>query len=171
MAKFSRIILISFVFLLPPFIGIAQVNSVLFGRNRVQHNKFKWQYYQTKNFNVYFYDKGQELAKFVAQSAEQELPQIEMSTEFSLQRRANIVLYNEFAHMQQTNIGLETDILKTGGTTKFVNNKMVVYFNSDHANLKKQIREGIAQIITENLLFGDDIGEVAGNQALLDLPS
>jgi hypothetical protein len=171
MAKFSRIILISLLFILPSVIVVAQVNSVLFGRNRVQFNKFKWQYYQTQNFNVYFYDNGQELAKFVAQSAEKELPQIEIATEYSLQRRANIILYNEFAHMQQTNIGLETDILKTGGTTKFVNNKMVVYFDANHANLKKQVRQGIAQIITQNLLFGDDIGEVAGNQALLDLPS
>jgi hypothetical protein len=72
--------------------------------------------------------------------------------------------------MQQTNIGLETDILRTGGTTKLVNNKMLVYFDANHANLKKQVREGIAQIITQNLLFGDDIGEVAGNQTLLDLP-
>ncbi len=171
MTKFSRIILISFLFILPSIISHAQVNSVVFGRNRVQYNKFKWQYYQTKNFNVYFYDNGQELAKFVAQSAEKELPQIEAATEYSLQRRANIILYNEFAHMQQTNIGLETDILRTGGTTKFVNNKMLVYFDANHANLKRQVREGIAQIITQNLLFGDDIGEVAGNQALLDLPT
>ena len=153
MAKFSRIILISLLFILPSEIINAQVNSVLFGRNRVQYNKFKWQYYQTKNFNVYFYNNGQELAKFVAQSAEKELPQIEAATEFSLQRRANIIVYNEFAHMQQTNIGLETDILKTGGTTKFVNNKMLVYFDANHANLKRQIREGIAEIITQNLYY------------------
>jgi hypothetical protein len=171
MVKFSRIILISILFIVPSLITVAQVNSVVFGRNRLQFNKFKWQYYQTKNFNVYFYDNGQELAKFVAQSAEKELPQIEAATEFSLQRRANIILYNEFAHMQQTNIGLQTDILRTGGTTKFVNNKMVVYFDANHANLKRQVREGIAQIITQNLLFGDDIGEVAGNQTLLDLPT
>lgn len=171
MAKFSRIFIISTLFLLPSIISEAQVNSVLFGRNRLQFNKFKWQYYQTKNFNVYFYDNGQELAKFVLQSAEKELPNIEAATEFSLQRRANIILYNEYAHMQQTNIGLETDILRTGGTTKFVNNKMTVYFDANHANLKRQIREGIASIITQNLLFGDDIGEVAGNQTLLDLPS
>ena len=170
MAKFSRIFLISTLFILPSILCEAQVNSVLFGRNRLQFNKFKWQYYQTKNFNVYFYDNGQELAKFVLQSAEKELPQIEASTEFSLQRRANIIVYNEYAHMQQTNIGLETDILRTGGTTKFVNNKMVVYFDANHANLKRQVREGIASIITQNLLFGDDIGEVAGNQTLLDLP-
>ncbi|MEO7523720.1 MAG: hypothetical protein ABIT58_06470, partial [Ferruginibacter sp.] len=124
----------------------------------------------TKNFNVYFNQKGQELAKFVAQLAEKELPQLEAASEYSLQRRANIILYNEFADMQQTNIGLETDILSTGGTTAFVNNKMLVYFDANHANLKRQVRQGIADIITKNLLFGDDIGEVAGNQTLLDLP-
>ena len=170
MSKFSRIILISFGFLLPSIITTAQVNSVLFGRNRVQFNKFKWQYYQSKNFNVYFYDNGQELAKYVLQAAEQELPQIEAATEYSLQRRANIIVYNQFSDLQQTNIGLETDLLQTGGLTKFVNNKVPVYFDGNHANLKRQLRQGIAQIITQNLLFGEDIGEVAGNQTLLDLP-
>jgi hypothetical protein len=170
MSKFSRIILISFLFSSIGLESIAQVNSVLFGRNRVQHRTFKWQYYQTKNFNVYFYDNGQELAKYVLQAAEQELPQIETATEYSLQRRANIIIYNQFSDMQQTNIGLETDILRTGGLTKFVNNKVTVYFDGNHANLKRQVRQGIAQIITQNLMFGDDIGEVAGNQTLLDFP-
>ncbi|MFT3908793.1 MAG: hypothetical protein QM737_05165 [Ferruginibacter sp.] len=170
MAKFSRIFLISFVFILGSIISRAQVNAVTFGKNRVQFKKFKWQYYQTKNFNVYFNQHGQELAKFVAQLAEKELPQLEAASEYSLQRRANIILYNEFADMQQTNIGLETDILTTGGTTSFVNNKMVVYFDANHANLKRQVRQGIADIITKNVLFGDDLGEVAGNQTLLDLP-
>lgn len=171
MAKFSRLILISIIIIGASLETTAQVNSVLYGRNRLQFNKFKWQYYQTKNFNVFFYGGGQELAKFVAQSAEKELPQIESATEYSLQRRANIILYNEYAHFKQTNIGLETEILRTGGNTVFVNNKMVVYFDANHANLKKQVRQGIAQIITQNILFGEDIGEVAGNQALLDLPT
>ena len=57
--------------------SMAQVNAVEFGKNRVQYKKFKWQYYQTKNFNVYYNQNGQELAKFVAQSAEKELPTIE----------------------------------------------------------------------------------------------
>ena len=34
----------------------------------MQYKKFKWNYYQTKNFNVYYNQGGQELAKFVAQS-------------------------------------------------------------------------------------------------------
>lgn len=170
MAKFSRIFFISSVFIFIAFISYAQVNAVTFGKNRVQYKKLKWEFYQTSNFNVYFYKGGQELAKFVAQVAEKELPSIEAAAEYSLQRRANIILYNEFADMQQTNIGLETDLLNTGGVTRLVNNKMVMYYDANHYNLKRQIRQGIADVITKNVLFGDDLGEVASNQALLDLP-
>ncbi len=166
--KIFSLLLIGYCLL--PNTSLAQVNAVEFGKNRVQYKKFKWQYYQTKNFNIYFNQNGQELAKYIAQSAEKELPSIEAAAEYSLQRRANIVLYNEFADMQQSNIGLGTDWQNTGSVTKLVNNKMIVYFDADHAKLRKQIREGIARILTENVLFGDDLGEFAGNQALLDLP-
>ncbi len=151
------------------YFAVAQVNSVEFGKNRVQYKKFKWKYYQSKNFNVYYYQNGEELAKFIAQSAEKELAQIEAAAEYSLQRRANIILYNEYADMLQSNIGLDIDWQNSGGT-KLVNNKMVVYFEADHQKLRYQVRSGIAQILTENRLFGDDFGEFAGNQALLDLP-
>jgi len=170
MAKFSRISLISSFLLLASYFATSQVNTVEFGKNRVQYKKFKWKYYQTKNFNVYFYQNGEELAKYIAQSAEKELTQIEAAAEYSLQRRANIVLYNEYADMMQSNIGLGLDWQNTSGITKLVNNKMVVYFDADHKKLRYQIRAGIAGILTENRLFGDDIGEFAGNQTLLDLP-
>ncbi len=170
MAKFCRIMFISIFLLFSAVVLRAQVNAVTFGKNRVQFKKLKWQYYQSDNFNVYFYDNGQELAKYIVQVAEAELPSIETSAEYSLQRRGNILVYNDFADMQQTNVGLESDILNTGGTTKLVNNKMLVYYDANHANLKRQIRQGIADIITKNVLFGDDLGEVASNQAFLDLP-
>jgi len=170
MAKFRRLSLISSLLILIAYSSIAQVNSVEFGKNRIQYKKFKWKYYQSKNFNVYYYQNGEELAKFIAQSAEKELTQIEEAAQYSLQRRANIVVYNEYADMLQSNIGLEIDWQNSGGGTKLVNNKMVVYFESDHQKLRLQVRRGIAQVLTENRLFGDDIGEVAGNQALLDLP-
>ncbi|GAO41692.1 hypothetical protein FPE01S_01_07060 [Flavihumibacter petaseus NBRC 106054] len=148
----------------------AQVNTVEFGKNRVQYQKFKWQFYQTVNFNTYFYQHGEPLAKTVAQMAEAELPELETFMEYGLQRRANLILYNSFNELQQTNIGLTTDWQTNGGNTKLVNNKMVVYFNSNHENLRIQVRQGIAKILLDNILFGDDLGEFATNQALLDLP-
>jgi len=166
----KKIFLLTILFFAVATIGCAQVSSVEFGKNRVQFKNFKWQYYQTTNFNTYFNQNGQEIAKYVLQIAEEELPSIEKFVEYSLQRRANIVIYNSFNDMQQSNIGLGIDWQNVGGLTRLVNNKMVVYYNSNHEDLRRQVREGIANILTQNILFGDDLGEVAGNQALLDLP-
>src|SRR5579871_5264386 len=149
---------------------LAQVNTVEFGKNRLQFKKFKWKYYQTTNFNTYFSEGGQDLGKYVAQLAEKELPGIERFVEYGLQRRANLVLYNTYNDMEQSNIGLNLDWQTTGGITKLVNNKMVLYYTGDHNNLRLQIRQGIARILVENILFGDDLGEFAANQTLLDLP-
>ena len=172
MVKFSRIFFICFFLLSAISSSFGQVNAVTFGKNRVQYKKHKWEYYQTQNFNVYFYKGGQELAKFVLQAAEKELPLIEAAAEYSLQRRANIILYNDYADYEATNVGLQTDLLTSAGAvTRLVNNKMLMYYDANHYNLKRQIRQGIADIITKNILFGDDIGEVASNQALLDLPA
>lgn len=149
---------------------LAQVNTVEFGKNRLQFKKFKWKYYQTTNFNTYFSEGGQDLGKYVTQLAEKELPGIEKFVEYGLQRRANLVIYNSYNEMEQSNIGLNLDWQTTGGITKLVNNKMVLYFDGNHNNLRIQVREGIARILVENILFGDDLGEFAANQALLDLP-
>lgn len=148
----------------------AQVSAVEFGKNRVQYQKFKWKYYQTENFNTYFSEDGLELGKYVAQIAEVELPAIEEFVEYGLQRRANIVIYNNFDEYQQSNIGMGIDWQTTGGVTRLVNNKMIVYFNGNHDSLRWQIRQGLARVLVENVLFGDDLGEFAANQALLDLP-
>ncbi|MBD0331496.1 MAG: hypothetical protein ICV66_02465, partial [Chitinophagaceae bacterium] len=148
----------------------AQVSAVEFGKNRVQYQKFNWKYYRTSNFNTYFSQDGLEIAKYVAQVAEHELPSLEEFIEYGLQRRANIALYNNFDEMYQSNIGLGVDWQSTGGVTKLVNNKMLIYFDANRNNLRRQIRQGIAGVLVANMLFGDDLGEFAANQTLLDLP-
>src|ERR1700759_1810225 len=91
----------------------AQVNTVEFGKNRLQFKKFKWQYYQTTNFNTYFSQGGQDLGKFVLQLAEKELPGIEKFVEYGLQRRANIVIYNSYNDREQSNTVLNLDAPQT----------------------------------------------------------
>ena len=165
-----RILWLSLYFVISDLPVFSQVNMVEFGKNRVQYNIFKWQFYQSPNFNIHYTQNGLELAKFATQVAEYELTEIEKFIEFAIQRRINILLYNHFNDYRQSNIGLSLNWLNSGGVTKLVNNKMVVYFNGDHNDLRRQIKEGIARVLVETLLFGDDIGEFAQNQALLDLP-
>ncbi len=166
----GRLFLCLFVLLTFSVSSQAQVNAVQFGKNRVQYQKFNWKYYQTENFNTYFSQDGLEIGKYVARIAEAELNNVEEFVEFGLQRRANVAVYNNFDEMMQSNIGLGIDWQNNGGVTKLVNNKMLVYFDANHANLRRQIRQGIAGVLVQNMLFGDDLGEMAANQTLLDLP-
>ena len=156
--------------LLGPLFVSAQVSAVQFGKNRIQYKKFKWKFYQSPNTNVYVTQGGMDLGKNVVQIAEQELPQLEKFTEYTLHRRIEFVVYNSYDEYKQSNIGLGMDWQSAGGLTKLVNNKVVLYFDGNHDHLKIQIRQGIAKVLFDNLMFGEDIGEIASNQTLLDLP-
>lgn len=158
------------LFFFSSFLLQAQVNTVEYGKNRIQYKKFDWKFYQSPNFNVYFNQDGLEIAKFVSQVAEDELSSIENAVENSMMRRANIVVYNNYDDYKTSNIGLGIDWQNAGGLTKLVNSKMVLYFDGNKNNLRQQIRQGISKVLTDNILFGEDIGEFASNQALLDLP-
>lgn len=149
----------------------AQVNAVEFGKNRIQYKKFDWHFYQSENFNVYYNEGGLELAKYLVQVAEEELNFIEDDMEYPLSRRADVILYNHYDDYKSSNIGLGSEWQNAGGMTRLVNNKMALYFDGNHNTLHIRLRQGIARILMENILFGDDIGEFASNQALLDLPT
>lgn len=131
----------------------AQVNAVQFGKNRVQYKKFKWQFFQAEHFNIYFSQHGLELAKYTAQVAEEELKNIEQAVEYSQQGKVNIIVYNHFDDMRTSNIGTDEGLQAADGLTKLVSNKMIVHFDGNHANLKRQVREGIAGVLVRTMLF------------------
>ena len=170
MNRFITRLLFHGTLLLGTIVSQAQTNTVEFGQNRVQFKNFKWRYYQSRHFNTYFSQNGLELGKYAAQVAEKELPQLEQFMESNPRQRINIVVYNSFGEMKQSNIGIGVEWQNTGGETKLVGNKMIVYFDGNHEHLRRQIRQGIARIMLETLLFGEDIGEFAGNAALIDFP-
>ncbi|PSL49659.1 hypothetical protein CLV51_101994 [Chitinophaga niastensis] len=170
MNRFITRLLFHGTLLLGTIVSQAQTNTVEFGQNRVQFKNFKWRYYQSRHFNTYFSQNGLELGKYAAQLAEKELPQLEQFMESNPRQRINIVVYNSFGEMKQSNIGIGLEWQNTGGVTKLVGNKMIVYFDGNHEDLRRQIRQGIARIMLETLLFGEDIGEFAGNAALIDFP-
>ena len=152
------------------FPSFAQTTDAEFGQNRVQYKEFAWSFYQTEHFMVYFYLGGQDIGKFTILDAEKELADVESKTEFKLSDRVDILVYNNLSDLKQSNIGYGAELNNTGGTTKILGNKMFVYFDGNHQHLREQIREGIASIFLQNMMFGGSIQEVVQNAVLLKLP-
>lgn len=152
------------------FVACAQVATEKFGQNRVQYKGFTFQYYESDNFVTYFYQGGQDVAKYVIKTAEDVSDEISALLDFKYRKRIDIVVYNNINELNQTNIGIYEQGQNPGGTTKIPDNKIFVYFNGDHRHLDKQIREGIARIYISKMVMGSSFAEVIQNAVLLNLP-
>lgn len=54
----------------------AQPGRDTFGKSRIQYKNFDWKLYSTPNFNFYFYQGGDQVARNAAEYAERELKRI-----------------------------------------------------------------------------------------------
>lgn len=141
-----------------------------FGQNRVQYKDFSFSYYESDNFITHYYLGGQDIAKYIIKAAEDNADDISRILDYRYKRKIDIIVYNTITELNQTNIGIYEPQQNAGGTTKIPEGKLFIYFNGDHANLDKQIREGIARIYVDKLVQGTTFGEVVQNAVLLNLP-
>jgi hypothetical protein len=153
----------------------AQANVEVFGQNRVQYRQFPWKFFDTKHFRIYHYDRsGVTLARYVSEQAERDIALVEQRMSGTFPKRFNIVLYNSYDEYRQSNIGLRYDNQIEGtatGTVDIVGDKLVVYFNGVHTDLRRQIRAGMSQVVLQRSLFGENFREVVKNSLLLNLPA
>lgn len=150
----------------------AQGTQVEFGKNRVQyHDDFKeWLQYESINFVTYFYGEGRNIAHSVIQFAELDHDEIQNLLEHRMNDKIEIIVYTDLTDLKQNNIGSEETFINTGGQTKIVGNKVFVYFNGDHTHLRAQVREGIATVYMNAMLFGSNLQEIVQNAVMMNLP-
>jgi len=161
--------------ILPFLEAQAQTNLEVFGQNRIQYRRFDWKFYDAEHFKIYHYDRsGRELARYVAEQAEQDITAIERRMGGLFPDKLDIILYNSYDEFQQTNIGLNSKLQLQNdnptGTVNLVGDKLVIYFTGKHADLKRQLRQGMAQVVMERLMFGENFREMVRNAVLLNLP-
>lgn len=168
-----RLHLLSLLSLLLPSAALfAQGIQVEFGKNRVQyHEDFaEWSQYESDNFMVYWYGEGRYIGQAVVQLAEYDFQEIQNVLEHRINEKIQIIVYTDITDVKQSNIGSEDTFVNTAGQTKIVGNKVFVYFNGNHRDLRKQVREGIASVYLNAMLFGSNIQEIVQNAVMMNLP-
>ncbi len=150
----------------------AQTSRVEFGKNRVQfHKKFKeWTYYEGDRTIVYWYGDGRNVGLAAAHIAETEMDGIRDLLEHSISDKIEIIVYTDLTDLKQSNIGLEDAFEYSGGSTKILDNKIFLYFDGNHRHLHRLIRQGIAGVYIESILFGSSLQEIVQNAVSFNLP-
>ena len=143
-----------------------------FGKNRVQfNNDFKyWSNYETEDFVVYWYGDGRYIAQSALQIAVADHDEIRKLIEHKINDKIEIIVYRDQSEQKQSNIGAEAEFQSRSGETKIAGTRMLVYYNGNQQDFRRQVREGIASIYLESIKFGSNIQEFLQNAVLLDLP-
>lgn len=142
-----------------------------FGKSRVQYQPFYWTYYNFPRYQVYFYEGCRDIAKYVSYRMDYHLRDLEKKLDYQTDEKLQVLVYSTMGDFRQTNLGLSTDeTSNTGGTTKIVGSKLSVYFNGNHADLDKQIRAGIAEVLVNEIMYGGRARDVIKNSTLLVVP-
>ncbi len=143
-----------------------------FGKNRVQYGDFYWQFYRSSRFDTYFYVGGEELAVEVSKVANKKLYELESFFDYKVERRLIFIVYNKLSDFRQSNIGLVTgdNQYNIGGVTKIVGNKVFIYNEGGREELEKQIAASIAEVLLNELLFGNSFRQKLTNSTLMNIP-
>ena len=148
-------------------------NQVKFGKNRVQYHKDfdEWSQYESDNFFVYYYGKSRSAAHKVVQMAEYDFDEIQALLEHRMNEKLQIIVYADATDVKQSNIGSEDLFVSSNNQTKVSGTTIFVYFDGNHQHLREQVREGIAAVYLNTMLFGANIQEIVQNAVMLNLPN
>lgn len=147
-------------------------SQLTFGKKRVQYNNFFWTYYRYDRFDTYFYLNGKELAIYTAEYADKHIREIELELQSNLEEKVQFIIFNNLSDLKQSNIGLsgDWDTYNTGGVTRIVGGRVLLYFDGDYAHFEQQIRAGIAMVLLNEMVYGAGIGSQVKNNALFTMP-
>ena len=73
-----------------------------FGKNRVQYGDFHWSYYTNDNFDVYFYQGGNDLAKYAQAYAKDQIPQLESRLNSRFGKKIQFIVFNSKGDFSST---------------------------------------------------------------------
>jgi len=143
-----------------------------FGKNRVQYNDFYWSFYRFDNFDTYFNQDGEAIARFTGENASKEISILEEKLNHTLNKRLIFLVYNKYTDFRQSNIGLITgkEEYNTGGVTKIRNNKVSLYFQGDHQLYLKEMKSAISEVIVLEMLYGSRLTDNFASSTMLNLP-
>ncbi|MBE0673075.1 MAG: hypothetical protein IH591_00290, partial [Bacteroidales bacterium] len=146
--------------------------QMAFGKNRVQHYDFFWTYYRFDNFDCYFNEDGRDLAQYTASYAEKRLAELEDYFDYQLEKRMLFIIYNKHVDYRQNNIGLvqgEEDY-NTGGYSRIIKNKVMLYYEGDRESYNHQISSSIAEVLINEMLNNADVRDRTNSSSQIYFP-
>ncbi|MBC7409798.1 MAG: hypothetical protein H7339_15540 [Arcicella sp.] len=141
-----------------------------FGKNRIQYRPFKWQVLTSQNFEVYFYEGGQQTATLAAQLAETDFDRVTEILGYSPFSRTKIFVYTSIQDLNQSNVGLNLTSEREIREENLAKSRIEIAYSGNSLSFRKELIREISHVYVHDMLYGGSIKESLQNSLLLSVP-
>ncbi|RCR69350.1 hypothetical protein [Larkinella punicea] len=141
-----------------------------FGRNRIQYRKFDWKVIKTSNFEIYFYQEGNQIANLTAQYAETDFDRITEILGYTPYNRIKVFIYNSPQELSQSNIGLSAPSGTNYKELSLAKSRLELAFTGDQISFRKQLIKEVSLLFVYDMLYGGSLKDALQSSLLLSLP-
>lgn len=147
-------------------------SQISFGKNRVQHQNFNWQYLRADQYDVYFYPTGKALAQYVYYKVPQYLGEMAQLLNYTSQKKLQFIVYNTQQDFRESNFAYDDEeFYNQGGVTNIYGSKIYLYFDGNRSHFDAMIRAGIMNVYAHWLVNGASVRSNISADYLINVPS
>ena len=122
------------------------LGAYYFGKNKVQYRDFDWYITSTEHFDIYYYEGGEDLARFASAVLEEAYGQYSNFLQMQPEGKIPVLIYNCQKDFLQTNVTLELLEESVGGFTEIFKNRVVVPFNGSYYDFWHVLRHELTHV-------------------------
>ena len=148
----------------------AGAQETYFGKNKVQYRNFTWQYIQSDHFDIYFYDKGYDLATYSAKELEKAYGIVTNQLKYYARSRLPVFIYNSHDDFQQTNITWDEVSEGVEGFTEAFKKRIVVQFMGSYEDFRHLLHHELTHAVIYDYLYGEFFKAFLTPNRLFNLP-
>lgn len=168
--KKAALALVALMFLCTLSTQAQQLNRDQFGKNRIQYKNFDWRFFASDNFEIYFYDGGDRIARQAAEYLEAEFVRLTDLVGYAPYAKTKVFVYNSVTDLQQSNIGYSESQFEQGGQMNFVKPNVEVAYPGIPSLFRQELIYKISEMLITDMMFGGSTGEIIQNSFLMALP-
>ncbi len=137
--------------------------------HRIQYQNFQWNYISSSNFEVFYFDKNEALAKSTLTYLESDNTRITEILSYTPYQKVKIFLYPNHETWLQSNSGISLANSADVAEENLAKFRIEVAFKDNLGAFKQEITKQIVRVYLHDLLFGGSVKDVLQNSLLLNV--
>ena len=169
MRNFTSFIAVVFVLIFGSIQLKAQGSQWISENHRIQYQKFAWKYVGSSNFEVYYLDKNEALAKSTLAYLEADFVRVTELISYSPVQKIKLFIYPNHETWLQSNGGISLANAKEVEQENLAKFRIEIAFKDNLGAFKQALTKQVAAIYLHDLLYGGSVKDVLQSSFLLNV--